>query len=151
MTLKQNQRAWYLGLLTMIVGGITLIILTTLSDHLLFFVTPTDIFTKNIQLNTAVRLGGLVEKGSIQKKTDGEINFVVTDLKHSLFVRYRGLLPDLFREDQGVVVEGRLTSPTHFVATKLLAKHDENYMPKDVADALKKSGQWKPEEKLRNG
>ncbi len=146
MTPKQTQRAWYLGLLTMIVGGATLIILTTLSDHLLFFVTPTDVFTKNIQLNSSLRLGGLVENESIQKSPDGEINFVVTDLKYSLSVRYRGLLPDLFREGQGVVAEGQLISPTQFVATKLLAKHDENYMPRDVAEALKKSGQWKPKE-----
>jgi cytochrome c-type biogenesis protein CcmE len=87
------------------------------------------------------RLGGLVEQGSVKK--DGLVtDFIVTDLRNSIAVRYTGILPDLFREGQGVVANGRLDAQGRFIASEVLAKHDENYMPPEVADALKKSGQW---------
>jgi cytochrome c-type biogenesis protein CcmE len=116
------------------------IIAKTFRDNLVFFRTPSEIYAKTIAPETLVRIGGLVEKGSI-KKEDGKIFFSVTDLKKSLTVEYSGALPDLFREGQGVVTEGYYRDGV-FQATEVLAKHDEKYMPPEVARALKKSGRW---------
>ena len=117
--------------------------LTAFGDNLVFFVSPSDVATKGASGRT-VRLGGLVEQGSVQRGTGGA-TFKVTDGNSSVSVRYAGILPDLFREGQGVVTLGTLQPDGSFKASEVLAKHDETYMPKEVAEALKKSGQWKPE------
>jgi cytochrome c-type biogenesis protein CcmE len=116
------------------------LVLTALSEKVTYFYSPTALFEKQAQLlaeKKNIRLGGLVEKGSVTK--DGPVlSFVVTDMARSIRVTYRGLPPDLFREGQGVVAEGELVSAELFEARTLLAKHDENYMPPEVAKALKK-------------
>ncbi len=131
-------------------GGLLLatasaLVLTAFEDSIVFFHTPTDIATKkDLQSDRRLRLGGIVKEKSWSKKSDGLTHdFVVTDLTHEIRVAYKGIIPDLFREGQGVVVEGRLLPDGNFRADEVLAKHDENYMPKEVAEALKKSGQWK--------
>ena len=118
------------------------LVLSALNDNLVFFYSPTQVAEKNPGADRRFRLGGLVEAGSVQK--DGQIvRFVVTDTHKTMAVVYRGMLPDLFREGQGVIAEGALGSDGVFVAREVLAKHDENYMPPEVAKALKEAGRWK--------
>ena len=112
--------------------GTTLIVL---QDNILFFYTPSEILQKNLKLNEKVRLGGLVEENSITRN-DTKINFTITDLKKTIEVTYEGILPDLFREGQGVIVKGYLQNNI-FEATEVLAKHDENYMPPEIKKKLK--------------
>jgi len=122
------------------------LILMSFEDSLVFFRSPSDLVEKPVPVGRNFRLGGLVEEGSVVK--DGvEIRFRVTDLAESVPVLYRGLVPDLFREGQGVVTEGQLAEDGTFVASSVLAKHDENYMPPEVADSLKEAGHWEPEDK----
>ena len=109
-------------------------ILIVLQDNILFFYTPSEIFQKNLKKNEKVRLGGLVEENSIVRN-DIKISFTITDLKKEIEVNYEGILPDLFREGQGVIVKGYLKNNV-FEATEVLAKHDENYMPPEVKEAL---------------
>jgi cytochrome c-type biogenesis protein CcmE len=116
--------------------------LTALQDEIAFFVSPSDIATGSVQSGKRFRLGGLVVDGSVHKGADGEVRFALTDAAHSVEVVYRGILPDLFREGQGIVAQGTLDPAGEFVASEVLAKHDENYMPREVADALKRSGHW---------
>ena len=126
----------------------TALTLNAFSDNLVFFMSPADIAAKNPPQGRPIRLGGLVKAGSLHRTTnDGEptANFTVTDGKSTIDVSYKGILPDLFREGQGVVTLGTLQPDHSFRAQEVLAKHDETYMPKDVADALKRSGHWKPE------
>jgi cytochrome c-type biogenesis protein CcmE len=111
-----------------------------------FFYSPADAAAQHVPAGQVVRLGGLVEDGSVSKKSDGVISFRVTDKKASDVVEYRGELPDLFREGQGVVTEGVFDPKGVFQATRVLAKHDERYMPKEVADALKARGEWRSSE-----
>ncbi len=119
-------------------------VLTALEDNLVFFYSPSDLAEKEVAPGRPLRLGGLVEEGSVERGTDGLTTaFRVTDLSNTISVTYTGILPDLFREGQGVVTEGTLGPDGTFVAREVLAKHDENYMPKEVADALKKSGKWR--------
>ena len=119
-------------------------VLTALEDNLVFFYSPSDLAEKQVAPGRPLRLGGLVEEGSVERGTDGLTTaFRVTDLSNTISVTYTGILPDLFREGQGVVTEGTLGPDGTFVAREVLAKHDENYMPKEVADALKKSGKWR--------
>jgi len=117
------------------------IIAKTFRDNLVFFYTPSEIYEKNISPKKLIRIGGLVKEGSL-KRANGKIFFSVTDLKKSLLVEYYGMLPDLFREGQGVVAQGYYSGGI-FLANEVLAKHDEKYMPPEVAQALKKSGRWK--------
>ena len=131
-----------------VVAGLTMLgiaaalVLTALEDNIVFFHSPSDIHAKKIEPGQNFRMGGLVKEGSISKVEDGLVhNFEVTDLDHTIKVSYRGILPDLFREGQGVVAEGTLVGSV-FQAREVLAKHDENYMPPEVADALKRAGQW---------
>ena len=120
------------------------LVLNAFQDSLVFFRSPSDLAETPPPRDRAFRLGGLVEEGSVARQGDGlTVEFRVTDLAHSVPVTYRGILPDLFREGQGVVAEGRLRDDGVFVANEVLAKHDENYMPPEVAEALKKSGQWR--------
>ncbi len=132
----------------MIVGGLGLLaaacglILYAISDTLVFFYTPSEAIAKAVAPGTRFRLGGLVEKGSLVRGQGTHITFTVTDTDKQMPVSYTGVLPDLFREGQGVVAEGKLNAAGVFVADTVLAKHDEKYMPKEVADALKKKGVW---------
>jgi cytochrome c-type biogenesis protein CcmE len=140
MTRKQKRLAVIGGLGVVVVLATTLI-LFALRDQIVFFYSPTEIQTKAVAAGTPVRLGGLVKTGSWVKA--GESNdFVVTDGTTEMATHYNGILPDLFKEGQGVVVEGAMTTAGTFAATNVLAKHDENYMPKEVVDALKANGEW---------
>jgi cytochrome c-type biogenesis protein CcmE len=138
MTRKQA-RLYGLLLFMLGLGAATALTLTALSSNIAYFRTPTEVVTGNYPEKAsgrAFRIGGLVEKGSLQHRDNG-IVFVVTDLKNTLTVRYAGIIPDLFREGQGVVAEGHITPDGVFAAQTLLAKHDEKYMPPEVARALK--------------
>jgi cytochrome c-type biogenesis protein CcmE len=123
------------------------LVLYALNDTIVFFYTPSDVAEKSIASGQRFRLGGLVEKGSIVKGADATVDFAITDTAKSIKVTYRGVLPDLFREDEGVIAEGRLDAGGRFVADSVLAKHDENYMPPEVAEALKEKGVWRGDEK----
>ena len=118
------------------------LVLGALRDSIVFFNSPTDVAEKSIPLGTRMRIGGLVKPGSLQRGDNLQVSFAVTDGKTDIAVRYQGIVPDLFREGQGVVAEGRLESGRVFAADTVLAKHDERYMPREVVDALKKSGRW---------
>jgi cytochrome c-type biogenesis protein CcmE len=119
------------------------LILNALSDSIVFFNSPSDVIGRHIKPGPRIRLGGLVKERSIVRDSNLSVRFEVTDGKRQIPVVYRGVLPDLFREGQGAVVEGALDSDGVFKADTILAKHDEAYMPKEVADALKKSGHWR--------
>ncbi len=145
MTRKQRRLTLILiaGLVIVAAGGLSLYALT---DKIVFFNSPSDVAARHPLPGTRIRLGGLVSIGSVVRDKDARVSFSVTDNLASVPVRFVGILPDLFREGQGVVAEGTFASDGQFQADTVLAKHDERYMPKEVADALKKSGQWKGEE-----
>ena len=125
-------------------GGAAALVLTAFEESLVFFYGPSDLTEKNIPEGRRVRIGGLVEEGSHKRLDDGLTHeFRVTDLSTAVPVIYKGALPDLFREGQGVVAEGFMTAGGVFKADGVLAKHDENYMPPEVAEVLKKSGRWR--------
>ena len=131
-----------------VLGASAALFLNAASDNLLFFYTPTQVADKGEPQGRRFRLGGLVEEGSVVRRADGiTVDFRVTDLTNAVPVTYTGGLPDLFREGQGVVVDGAVGGDGVFVASDVLAKHDENYMPKEVAEALKASGEWRGEAK----
>lgn len=146
MTRKQKR-------LTVIGGGLAVLalaaalVLFALQQKIAFFRMPSDIQTSDIQSQSRFRLGGLVEKGTVVRGEGTKISFSVTDKIKSIPVTYEGILPDLFREDQGVVIEGGFSPTGQFIADSVLAKHDENYMPKEVADSLKAKGVWQEEVK----
>ena len=112
-------------------------------NNLVFFYSPSELAAHHITPDELIRIGGLVEKNSIVRDDDQRITFLVTDGKANIHVAYQGLLPALFREGQGVVAEGHLVNSGHMEATRILAKHDERYMPRSVVEALKKSGRWR--------
>ena len=143
MTRKQKRLA-VIGGLGVVLALATTLILFALRDQIVFFYSPTEIESKAVAAGTPIRLGGLVKQGSWVRA--GESNdFVVTDGTTELSAHYNGILPDLFKEGQGVVVEGAMTPAGTFAATNVLAKHDENYMPKEVVEALKANGEWQRE------
>jgi cytochrome c-type biogenesis protein CcmE len=119
------------------------LVLVALRDQIVFFYSPSELASKAPTAGTRVRLGGLVADGSVVRADDGSVSFAVTDTAKTTKVDFRGVLPDLFREGQGVVAEGVLTPDGDVVADTVLAKHDERYMPKEVVDALKAQGVWK--------
>lgn len=118
------------------------LILIAFQDSLVFFYTPSDLLHKPVSSQQRIRIGGLVDVHSTYQIGE-KVRFKITDHKETIEVNYHGLLPDLFREGQGVVAEGYLRDPTHFQAETVLAKHDEKYMPKEVADSLKQTGLWR--------
>lgn len=127
-----------------LLGSAVGLVLYAVRDTLVYFYSPSEVAQQHLPPGRIFRIGGLVEEGSVVRHPDGtNIDFAVTDLNTRIKVRYTGLLPDLFREGKGVVAEGVLDANGDFAATSVLAKHDENYMPPEVADALKKSGRWK--------
>ncbi len=118
--------------------------LSALEDSVVYFRSPTEIVARgDLAGGGRLRIGGLVKEGSVHRE-GGTVRFVVTDLENEVPVRFRGILPDLFREGQGVVAEGRLEADGAFSADGVLARHDENYMPPEVAEALRRSGRWRP-------
>jgi cytochrome c-type biogenesis protein CcmE len=141
MTRKQRRLALLgsaLAALALAVG----LVLVALRDNIVFFYGPSEVAQKSPQPGTKLRIGGLVKEGSLQRGPDQSVRFTVTDTKAEVTATYTGLLPDLFREGQGVVAEGTLDKDGVFHAETVLAKHDERYMPREVADALKKQGLW---------
>jgi cytochrome c-type biogenesis protein CcmE len=144
MTRKQR-RLTIIGGSLAVLAIAAVLVLNAMRDAIVFFSTPAMVAEKHIQAGKRVRLGGLVQPGSLARGDNLVVTFQVADGSATLPVSYRGILPDLFREGQGVVAEGALDSSGVFKADTVLAKHDENYMPKDVADALKKQGYWKDE------
>jgi cytochrome c-type biogenesis protein CcmE len=141
MTRKQRRSLLIgacLGVLALAVG----LVLFALEDSIVFFYTPSDVAEKQIGPGQRFRLGGLVEEGSVKRGEDTSVRFAITDTDRSIRVTYTGILPDLFREGQGVIAEGKLAGDGIFSADSVLAKHDENYMPPEVAEALKKKGVW---------
>jgi len=114
-------------------------VLKSLEDNVVYFLSPTEIHNKSdISLNKKIRVGGIVKMGSINRE-ENIINFIITDLKNEIIVNYTGSVPNLFSEGKGVIAEGRLRDKKYFIAEKILAKHDENYMPPEVSDILQKS------------
>jgi cytochrome c-type biogenesis protein CcmE len=141
MTRKQR-RLTLIGASGAVLAVAVGLVLFAMSGSIVFFNSPTDIAARHPSPDTRIRLGGLVKMGSVERGADLKIRFEVTDGKSDIPVRYQGVVPDLFREGQGVVCEGSLAPDGTFVADTVLAKHDERYMPKEVVDALKKSGRW---------
>lgn len=142
MTRKQ-QRLGFLALGMTALGGATALVLSAFSSNLVFFYSPSDLKTQAVSADRRMRIGGLVEDGSLARGADSRVAFRITDGKTDIPVVYHGILPDLFRQGQGVVAEGKLQSDGVFDASTILAKHDERYMPREVVDALKKSGRWR--------
>lgn len=141
---RKRQRMYLIGAALLAVAGAAALGLTAFRDSVVFFFSPSELVAQgHFDPDRRLRIGGLVKEGSVQKIDDGKtVTFTVTDMKNSVTVAYTGILPDLFREGQGVVAEGHMDGKGEFVAQEVLAKHDENYMPREVADALKKSGYW---------
>ena len=144
---RKRRRLYLLGLFLVGLGTATALTLSAFRDNLVFFYSPTDLAEKHVPAGRTVRIGGLVEQGSVLRTAEAgskavEITFRVTDLNRDVPVVYSGIIPDLFREGQGVVANGKMGTDGVFHASELLAKHDEKYMPPEVADALKKSGHW---------
>jgi len=140
---RKSLRLYLIAVSLGLLGVALALVLNAFNRELVFFFSPSDIVANQPNAGKVIRLGGLVEAGSVKKLEDGAtVTFRVTDLKESIDIAYRGLLPDLFREGQGVVVEGSFNDTGRFVAASVLAKHDENYMPPEVAKALKESGRW---------
>ena len=139
---RKQRRLVMIGCALAVLGVAAALVLGALKDSIVFFNSPTDVVEKNVPPGKRIRLGGIVQPGSFSRGQDLTVRFEVTDGNRAVAVAYKGLLPDLFREGQGVVTEGALDGAGLFHADTVLAKHDENYMPKDVADALKKQGHW---------
>ena len=144
MTRKQR-RLTLIGVAGCVLALALGLVLFAMNDTIVFFNSPADVQARNVQPGTRFRLGGLVKQGSVQRGDDQQVSFEVMDARSSIRVSYKGLLPDLFREGQGIVAEGALDAAGIFRADTVLAKHDETYMPREVADALKKQGHWQGE------
>lgn len=139
MTRKQR-RGMLIGSGVAILTLAAILVMFALKDAVVFFHTPSDIAEKGVPAGQRIRLGGLVGEGSVKRGEGTDVSFTVTDTLKTIPVTFSGVLPDLFREGQGVVAEGALDAAGHFKADSVLAKHDENYMPKEVADSLKAKG-----------
>mgnify|MGYP001303009339 CR=1 FL=1 len=138
LTKKVKSRITFLSILLLTASIIIFFILKSLEENVVYFFSPTEIFDKsNISFDEKIRIGGLVKENSIYKDNKS-IKFIVTDLKNEIIVSYEGLVPNLFAEGKGVVAEGKLKDKKYFIAERILAKHDENYMPPEVQKALEK-------------
>ncbi len=136
---KVKLRITILTLFLIIAAVLIVFVLRSLEENVVYFFSPTEVNNKeNISFNKTIRIGGLVKKNSINKKNNS-INFVITDLNNEIVVSYSGSIPNLFSEEKGVVAEGKLKDKKYFIAEKILAKHDENYMPPEVSKALEKA------------
>ena len=137
-TKKVKSRIFFLSVSIVLAVLIIFIILRSLEENVVYFFSPTEIYNKaNISFDKNIRIGGLVKKNSVNKNGTS-VNFIITDLKKEIIVSYNGLLPNLFAEDKGVIAEGKLRDKKYLIANKILAKHDENYMPPEVSKALEK-------------
>jgi len=144
---RKRRRLYFVLLGLLAVSAAAALVLSALRQDIVFFFSPSEIVEQKVPTEgRRIRLGGLVEEGSVAKE-GALVKFRITDGAHAVPVTYTGLLPDLFREGQGVVTEGKMGKDGMFLASEVLAKHDENYMPKEVADSLKKTGHWKEEPK----
>src|SRR5579863_3585519 len=140
---RKRRRLLALAVGLALLGAATALVLAAFNQNLVFFYSPSDLAAKGIGPGRRIRIGGMVEEHSLQRQDDGQTAlFRVTDGKTNIAVSYTGILPDLFREGQGVVAEGRLLPDGTFSASTVLAKHDEKYMPPEVVEALKKAGRW---------
>jgi cytochrome c-type biogenesis protein CcmE len=146
MTRKQR-RLTLIGVAGCVLAIALGLVLYAMNDTIVFFNSPADVQAKNVQPGTRFRLGGLVKEGSVQRGGDQQVAFEIMDAQGTIRVSYQGLLPDLFREGQGVIAEGALEQSGIFKADTVLAKHDENYMPREVADTLRRQGLWQGEGK----
>ncbi len=142
MRFRKRQRLVLLVVAMLLLSGATALVLASLQDSIAFFATPSELAARDVEPGKTFRIGGLVVEGSIEREADGTVRFAITDTAEEVPVVYRGMLPDLFREGQGVVALGKLDERGVFVASEVLAKHDERYMPKEVSDALKEAGYW---------
>ena len=139
LTKKVKSRIFFLSVLVVLAGLVIFVILRSLEENVVYFFSPTEIYNKaNITFDKKIRIGGLVKKNSVSKNNTS-VNFIITDLKKEISVSYNGIVPNLFSEGKGVVAEGKLKDKKYFIADKILAKHDENYMPPEVSNALGKS------------
>jgi cytochrome c-type biogenesis protein CcmE len=139
---RRGRRLSLIALSLAVVGAAAGLSLYALSDSIVFFLSPSEVAEKAVAPGARMRIGGMVKTGTVVKSADQNVAFVLTDGAHDLKVAYQGLLPDLFREGQGVVAEGVLAAPDQMRAETILAKHDERYMPREVVEALKKQGRW---------
>ena len=139
---RRGRRLVLIGVAGVVLSAAAALVLTALNDTIVFFNGPTEIVQNPPEPGKRLRLGGLVQPGSVNRQ-GADVRFEVTDGNNKIIVAYAGLLPDLFREGQGIVAEGSLATDGTFRADNVLAKHDENYMPKEVADTLKQQGHWK--------
>ena len=139
---RKRRRLATIGAVGTVLAAAAALVLFALRDQIVFFYSPTEIAEKALGAGTRLRLGGLVAEGSVERQADGAVRFSVTDTATTVQVTYAGILPDLFREGQGIVAEGVLTASGALAAENVLAKHDERYMPREVADALKAQGRW---------
>jgi cytochrome c-type biogenesis protein CcmE len=146
MTRKQR-RLTLIGVAGCILAIALGLVLYAMNDTIVFFNSPADVQDKNVQPGTRFRLGGLVKEGSVQRGDNQQVAFEIMDGQGSIRVNYTGMLPDLFREGQGVIAEGALENSGVFRADSVLAKHDENYMPREVADTLRRQGLWQGDSK----
>ncbi len=140
---RKRRRLYFVVLLMATLGAAVGMVLWAFEDSIVYFYSPSDLAAKKQPPDRRFRIGGLVVEGSVKRDPDGlTVRFGVTDNAHTVKVSYRGVLPDLFREGQGVVAEGKLAGDGGFTADEVLARHDETYMPPEVAEALKKAGVW---------
>ena len=140
--IKRKKRIYLISLFFITIATSIYLILWALRDNIVFFYSPTEIqqkiSIKEINEMSKLRLGGMVKESSIKQLNDGSINFIITDFNKEMIVFYKGIIPDLFKEEQGVIAEGSVNKEGMFIANSILAKHDENYMPPEVQSALKK-------------
>ena len=140
--IKRKKRIYLISLFFITIATSIYLILWALRDNIVFFYSPSEIQQKinlkEINEMSKIRLGGMVKESSIKQLNDGSINFIITDFDREMVVFYKGIIPDLFKEQQGVIAEGSINNEGIFIANSILAKHDENYMPPEVQDALKK-------------
>lgn len=143
MNPRKRRRLYFAAALVAAAAGGTALVLAALKDNVLYFYSPTEVAQKHVAAGVEFRIGGLVEKKSVRHGPGATVHFAVTDGRMTVPVAFTGVLPSLFREGQGVVAMGALDDRHQFVASEVLAKHDERYMPPEVVQALKKSGRWK--------
>ena len=140
--IKRKKRIYLISLFFITIATSIYLILWALRDNIVFFYSPSEIQQKinlkEIDEMSKLRLGGMVKESSIEQFNDGSVNFIITDFDREMVVFYKGIIPDLFKEQQGVIAEGSINNEGMFIANSILAKHDENYMPPEVQDTLKK-------------
>ncbi len=139
----KRQRMWFIGISVLVLCAAGLMVMQAFRDNIVFFRTPGELLSTPSLKGQFVRIGGLVVPGTVENPNESSHRFHLSDGANELIIEYQGLLPALFREGQGVVAEGRLDDGNHFKAERILAKHDENYLPSEVVDSLKQSGHWR--------